>query len=168
VEDLIPPFRDNVKRFLAALKAAGAAVTISATYRPPERAFLMAYAFSIAREGLSPAKVPNNPAIDIDWVYRYANGRINYAASRKAAEEMVVGYDIAFKPALSSQHTRRLAIDITVSWPGTMNILDAQGKNVAITSLPRSGSNSDLIAVGATYQVIKLIADPPHWSVDGH
>jgi hypothetical protein len=168
VADLIPPFRDNVKLFLAALNTAGASVSISATYRPPERAFLMAYAWSIAREGLSPAKVPANPAIDIDWVYRFANGRINYSASKQAAEDMVQGYDIAFKPALSSQHTRRLAIDITVGWPATLNILDAHSKKVAITSLPRSGSNADLIAVGATYQVIKLVSDPPHWSVDGH
>ncbi len=168
VEDLIPPFRDNVKLFLAALKTAGASVSISATYRPPERAFLMAYSFSVAREGLSPAKVPHNPDIDIDWVHRYANGRINYTASRQAAEDMVQGYDIAFKPALSSQHTRRLAIDITINWSGTLSILDAHGKSVAIKSNPQSGSNADLIAVGATYQVIKLVSDPPHWSVDGH
>jgi len=168
VEDLIPPFRDNVKRFLAALQAAGATVNITATYRPLERAFLMHYAWAIAREKLSPAKVPTNPSIDIDWVWRYANGRINYTASRKAAEDMVVAYDIVFEPALTSQHTARLAIDITVSWPATLDIVNAQGKTVAITSLPRSGSNADLIAVGATYQVIKLVSDPPHWSVDGH
>jgi hypothetical protein len=167
VEDLIPPFRDNVKLFIAAIKAAGADLTISATYRPLERAWLMAYAWSIAREKLSPAKVPANPAIDIDWVYRRPNGRIDYVASRKAAEDMVQGYDIAFKPALTSQHTARLAIDMTISWPATLSIVNAQGKTVAITSLPRSGSNADLIAVGATYKVIKLVSDPPHWSVDG-
>jgi hypothetical protein len=168
VEDLLPPFRDNVKLFLAALKSAGASVTISATYRPPERAFLMAYAWSIAREGLSPAKVPKNPKIDIDWVHRYANGKINYTASKQAAEDMVQGYDIAFKPALVSQHTQRLAIDMTISWTGTLNIANAQGKTVAISSQPISGENTDLIAVGATYKVIKLVSDPPHWSVDGH
>jgi len=168
VNDLVPPFRDNVKLFLAALNAAGASVTINATYRPAERAFLMAYAWSIAREGLSPARVPANAAIDIDWVHRYKNGRINYTASRQAAEDMVQVYDIAFKPALSSQHTRRLAIDITVGWEGDLVIINAQGQKITIKSEPRSGENPDLIAVGASYKVIKLVSDPPHWSVDGH
>ncbi len=28
-------------------------------------------------------------------------------------------------------------------------------------------NNSDLYSVGASYGVIKLISDPPHWSDDG-
>lgn len=35
------PFRTNVEQFLSALKQAGARVTIAATLRPPERAYLM-------------------------------------------------------------------------------------------------------------------------------
>ena len=54
VEDLASPFKDDLKEFLAALSAAGATVEISATYRPKERAFLMHYAFAIARKGLNP------------------------------------------------------------------------------------------------------------------
>ena len=168
VDDLLPPFRDNVKRFLAALHSAQTTVVIHATYRPLERAFLMAYAWSIARENLSPAQVPKNPAIDIDWVHRYSSGRINYNASRKAAQDMVQAYDIVFKPALTSQHTARLAIDITISWLADLKIIDGQGKTIVISSDPRTGSNSHLIKVGASYQVIKLVSDPPHWSVDGH
>ena len=41
VEDLASPFRENVKSFLAALDAAKATVSISATYRPKERASLV-------------------------------------------------------------------------------------------------------------------------------
>jgi hypothetical protein len=168
VDDLVSPFRENVEKFIAAIKSAGASLTISATYRPAERAFLMHYAYSIAKDGLSPAKVPSNPAIDIDWVHRTRGGRIDYTASRKAAQEMVDGYDIAYRPALSSNHTLHLAIDMTIGWTGTLTIVDAAGKAHAITSAPQSGLNSDLIAVGATYKVLKLISDPPHWSQDGH
>jgi hypothetical protein len=168
VDDLVIPFKDDVKRFLAALFAAGAGVTISATYRPAQRAFLMHYAFRIARENLSPAKVPANADIDIDWAHRYASGRINYNASRKAAEDMVQAYGIAFRPALSSNHTRRLAIDMTIGWQATLLIKDARGKSVSIDSSPRDGENPDLIAVGKTYDVLKLVSDPPHWSSDGH
>ncbi|MBU6450963.1 MAG: hypothetical protein KGS72_04235 [Cyanobacteria bacterium REEB67] len=168
VADLASPFRENVKRFLAAITAAGGTYDIKATYRPVERAFLMHYAWSIARENLSPAKVPKNPAIDIDWVYRRPNGRIDYTASRKAAQDMVDAYDIAFKPALVSQHTMRLAIDVVIAWTNSLDIVDSRGKTVKITSMPRSGSNRDLIAVGASYHVLKLVSDPPHWSDNGH
>jgi hypothetical protein len=54
VADLDPTFGANVSKFLAALAAAGASVAINATYRPKERAYLMHYAFRIARQGLSP------------------------------------------------------------------------------------------------------------------
>jgi hypothetical protein len=57
---------------------------------------------------------------------------------------------------------------MTISWGGTLNIRDFNGKVHAIASGPRNGSNPDLIAVGATFGVIKLVTDPPHWSDDGH
>ena len=168
VDDLVSPFRENVEKFIQALKNAGASVTISATYRPVERAFLMHYAYSIAKDNLSPAKVPANPAIAIDWVHRTKNGRIDYTASRQAAQDMVDGYDISFRPALASNHTLHLAIDMTLGWTGTLTIVNGAGKSVAITSAPQSGLNADLITVGASYKVLKLISDPPHWSEDGH
>lgn len=166
VDDLDPPFRTNVERFLAALAAAGATVRISATYRPKERAYLMHYAFRIAREGLSPVGIPTRVNIDIEWAHKGADGKVDLVASRNAAEEMVVAYGIAYRPALRSNHTARLAIDMTISWAGNLKILDASNKTVTIGS-PRSGQNSALIQVGATYKVIKLISDPPHWSFNG-
>ena len=167
VEDLDPPFRDNVKRFLQAMTDAGCRITISATYRPRERAYLMHYAFRIAREGLSPVNVPKLSGVDIQWDHRKANGQLDLVASRNAAEDMVLAYSIAFKPALNSNHTRKLAIDMTVTWSGTLNIKNASGKIVTITSSPRTGQNGDLVRVGATYKVIKLQSDPPHWSENG-
>ncbi len=167
VEDLDPPFRDNLKRFLQAMTDAGCSITISATYRPRERAYLMHYAFRIAREGLSPVNIAKLAGVDIQWDHRKTNGQLDLVASRNAAEDMVLGYGIAFKPALNSNHTRKLAIDMTISWSGTLKIKNAQGTIVTIGSTPRIGQNSALVKVGATYKVIKLQSDPPHWSENG-
>jgi D-alanyl-D-alanine dipeptidase len=167
VDDLASPFRENVSAFLAALQAAGANVKISATYRPAERAFLMHYAYRIAREGFDPRNVPARQGIDIDWVHRKANNQVDLAASKNAAEDMVQAYGIVYRPALNSQHTARRAIDMTISWSGTLSIANARGTVVDIAGSPRSGQNSQLIAVGKTYGVVKLVSDPPHWSQDG-
>jgi hypothetical protein len=167
VEDLASPFRENVKKFLATLKAAGADVNISATYRPAERAYLMHYAYRIAREKLNPSDVPSREGVDIEWVHRKDNGRIDLVASRNAAEDMVEAYDIVYRPALNSNHTLRLAIDMTISWTGTLSIENARGNTVDIKSTPRSGQNGDLWKIGKSYRVLKLESDPPHWSADG-
>jgi hypothetical protein len=168
VADLVSPFRENVQAFLAAMQSAGATIDISATYRPAERAFLMHYSYRIAREGLDPGRVPTRNNINIDWVHRKANGKPDLAASKDAAEDMVQAYGIAFRPALNSNHTRRLAIDMSISWSGTLSINDAKGNVVAISGTPKDGQNGTLWKVGTTYKVLKLASDPPHWSVDGH
>src|SRR5260370_386030 len=53
-DTLVQPLRGNVNRFIAALNAAGAPVHISATLRPPRRAYLMHYSYRIAHQGLNP------------------------------------------------------------------------------------------------------------------
>ena len=165
LDDLKPPFRAPAKAFVAALQAAGATVKINATLRPPERGFLMHWAFMIARMGFSAAKVPADSNIDINWVHATAMG------SKQAAEEMVVDYGIARMPSLTSLHYQGLAIDMSVSWTGALTIKNKAGANVQVTSAPRSGENSDLIRVGAGYGVVKALPqlkDPPHWSFNGH
>lgn len=167
IADLASPFRENVDAFVTALTNAGATVSIAATYRPAERAYLMHYAYRIAREGLDPRQVPARANIDIEWVHRKANNQVDLVASRNAAEDMVVAYGIVYRPALNSQHTARLAIDMTISWSGTLSIKNARGAQVEIKGTPRSGQNAELHAVGRTYNVVKLVSDPPHWSSDG-
>jgi hypothetical protein len=81
---------------------------------------------------------------------------------------MVRGYDIVFQPVLASRHTQGLAIDMDITWQGSLTIADAQGGTTTISSLPRSGGNGALQAVGNSYGVKKLATDPPHWSSDGH
>lgn len=168
VSDLSPLFRPNVENFLAALGRSGASVVISATLRPAQRAYLMHYSFDVARGGLNPERVPTRAGVDIDWVHRDHRGNADPAASRNAAEEMVRGYQIVFRPALASRHTEGTAIDMTISWNNDLTIARADGNNVTIRSIPKDGTNIELAAVGISYGVNKLATDPPHWSSDGH
>lgn len=64
--DLIQPFRTDVDDFIAALRAGGARVIISTTYRPPERVYLMHWSYKIAH-GTDPSSVPAMDGVDIDW-----------------------------------------------------------------------------------------------------
>ncbi|MBI3677689.1 MAG: peptidoglycan-binding domain-containing protein [Proteobacteria bacterium] len=166
--DLTPDFRDRVEAFLSQLKHAGASVSISATYRPPERAYLMHWCWMIAREGVDPAGVPPMQGVAIAWLHKSSSSAPDIAASRSAAAQMVSTYDLRFEPSLTSRHTQRRAIDMTIGWSGTLTIRDFNAELRKIASLPRDGSNAELIDVGASFGVIKLVSDPPHWSDDGH
>ena len=164
IDTLADSFRPGAEAFIGAMRSAGAAVTISATLRPLERAYLMHWSWVIARLGGDPKDVPPMGGVDILWDHGDAQ------ASTQAAEDMVAGYGIVAEPALTSRHTQGLAIDMTISWSGDLAIADQSGTMKTITSVPRSGMNDDLIATGATYGVIKasFSDDPPHWSNDGH
>jgi D-alanyl-D-alanine dipeptidase len=166
--DLAQPFRDKVAKFIAAIKAAGATLVIADTLRPPERAYLMHFSFAIAREGVDPGSVPARTGVDIQWVHPDTPGTPSAVASKNAAEKMVQGYGIAFKPALNSRHTEGNAVDMSISWIGDLVVAKGDGTKVTITSAPRDGNNASLHQVGSSYGVIKLVTDPPHWSTDGH
>ena len=168
IDDLVEPFRTRVQSFLRALSDAGALVEIADTLRPPQRAYLMHFSFQVAKSGLSPSQVPARPDLDIQWVHLDSQGNPDATASLAAAAQMVAGYGIVFAPALDTRHTQGLAIDMTISWAGNLTIRNASGSQVVITDLPHSGSNPHLQRVGASYGVIKLATDPPHWSSDGH
>ena len=95
-------------------------------------------------------------------------------ASIQAAAEMIHDYGmnaLHVAPALRSRHTERKAIDMTITWPSKELIIkDASGNDVKIGSTPRTGMNTKLHEVGASYGVIKFwkgAADKPHWSTDG-
>jgi len=169
MDDLAEPFRTNARRFVGALRQAQATVAIAATLRPPERAYLMHFAFLIARAGIDPSTVPPRAGVDIQWVHRTAQGVPDLAASRAAAEQMVQGYGVVVEPVLDSQHIRGKAIDMTIRWQNNLVIAKADGTSTTITSVPRTGEgNVDLRQVGASFGVIKLVSDPPHWSLNGH
>ena len=129
---------------------------MSATYRPAERAYLMHYSSRLSKAEITAASIPAMVGVNIEWVHA------TEAASTASVTAMVSGYGIAFPPALVSNHTPRTAIDMTIRNLVGKSIVAAAGTSVSITRL------SDLNAVGATFGVIKLASDPPHWSDDGH
>ncbi|MBZ5601713.1 MAG: peptidoglycan-binding protein, partial [Acidobacteriia bacterium] len=120
-DDLAEPFRSRAKKFLAALQAAGAKIEIGDTLRSPERAYLMHYAFRIARKGMDPATVPAMAGVDIEWTHPES------AESVDAAEAMLASYEIVHEPALDTRHTEGLAIDMTIAWLGELRIARADG-----------------------------------------
>ncbi len=161
--DLASPFRQKVQAFQKALVDAGAQTIITATYRPPERAYLMHYAARIDRRQIAPQDVPSMAGVDIDWVH-YTN-----AGSLLAAAQMVDAYGLGGNPvALKSLHTQRLAIDWNITWEGTLKIKDGDGNIVQIGAPRDSSNNTTLFDVGASYGVYKLESDPPHWSYNGY
>jgi hypothetical protein len=170
IADCAEPFRSNLTAFLAALSAASARVGIASTFRPPERAFLMHWSWKIARNIVDPRDADTMPGVAIDWVHRDATGNPDIPRSRSTASQMVGLYGIVAHPALTSRHTERRAVDMDIAWEGTLSVLRADGSATHIANEPRSGMNPQLIAVGATYGVIKarFAGDPPHWSDDGH
>ena len=127
IGDLKGSFAGSMKRFQAALTKAGAKVTVSATYRLPERAYLMHYAFLIDG-GLDPKKAPAMSGVAIDWEHKDKSGKADPKAALKAAKDMVKAYHIAYQPALKSRHTEGFAIDMDISWSGTLSIEDAKGE----------------------------------------
>jgi hypothetical protein len=162
VADLAKPFQDNAAKFIKAMKDAGASVSVSATRRNATRAKLMHFSWKVAKGLIAPRDVPAIPQCAIRWDHG------DLAKSRKAAQEMVDLFQIAFQPSLTSLHIEGRAIDMTIGWNGTLSIQDATGKDHAIGA-PRDGAaNTQLHKVGATYKVVKLVSDPPHWSDNGH
>lgn len=161
VDDLTEPFRTSVRAFLAALAAAKlpATVTVGATLRPPQRAYLMHWAWAIAHHQVQPAHVPPMPGVDILW---------DHPDAVAAAQAMVKGYGMVFAAALNSGHTTGKAVDMDITWIGSLAIQDHSGAVHTITAGPRDNSNRELQKVALSFGVHKLSSDPPHWSIDGH
>jgi D-alanyl-D-alanine dipeptidase len=163
LDDLLPVFGDRVRAFLDRLAQAGARTIINATYRPPQRAYLMHWCSMVGANGQDPAAVPPMDGVEIDWTHGGDTPK-----ARAGARRMMARYHIAFPAALVSRHTQRRAVDMTIRWKDALRIIGSDGKGHLIEDGPRSGSNRQLIDVGAGFGVIKLKKDPPHWSDDGH
>lgn len=160
--DLNPTFGAAVDAFIAAMRAGGASVHVSATLRPPERAYLMHFCWLIANDQIDEHDVPPHPGVEINWVHP------THQESVDAARAMVNGYGLVHVAALRSRHTEQRAVDMTIGWNGSLAVETADGATRIISSLPRTGANPELHAVGLSYGVVKLLSDLPHWSDDGH
>jgi hypothetical protein len=174
IEDCVEPFRQALSLFVEALEAASASVTITNTYRPLERAYLMHWCWRIVNQGADPRAVPTLPGVAIIWAHTDSAGAYSASRSVTAARAMVNAYGIqnlGIPPALNTRHSLRLAVDMSISWSGTLEITDGIGNEVVISTLPRSGMNAKLKEVGGTYGVFKFVggnSDRPHWSDNGH
>jgi hypothetical protein len=160
IEDLAPDFRAKVQFFISALREAGASVAIGSTRRSQIRAYLMHVCWRIAANELPASGAPTETGCTIKW--DHGDG----AKSRAAAKEMRDLFGIVFEPSLKSRHIDGLAIDMNISWQGTIRVRDAGG-NMVFLSSPANGANPALHKIGASYGVFKLVSDLPHWSNDG-
>ena len=162
VSDLVPDFADKVQRFVDAMRAGGASVSIASTRRNKVRAYLMHYSYRIANGDIAARDVPAEPGCFIVWDHG------NDARSRAAAVEMRDLFNIAYQPSLRSRHIEGKAIDMTISWTGNLVMLNGNGQSVNVPPPRRGDINAKLHQIGASYGVIKLVSDKPHWSTDGH
>ena len=167
---LTPDFKVAVDGFKAALEAAGAHVKIANTFRPKKRAYMMHWAHKIARNGFNPASVPAMAGVHIRWDHP------TLEQSVRAAQDMVDGFQIQnlaanTAPALNTLHAIGEAIDMSITWSGTIHVAKKDGSVVEVNTLPRTGMNLQLKEIGLTYGVKKYVggnADKPHWSTTGH
>jgi hypothetical protein len=163
ISTLIPSFRRRVEAFEKALRDAGCKIVVTATLRPRQRAYLMHYAARIDRRQIAPSSVPPLTGVNIDWVH-YTN-----AGSLRAAQDMVDAYGIGGNPvSLRSNHIDGTAVDWIITWEGTIQVRDANGRMVSVGSPKVGAFNRQLWNVGRTYGVLKLATDPPHWSHNGY
>jgi len=163
ISDLGSGFKSSVQAFEKALKAAGAKVAVSSTLRNKSRAAIMHYAWMVAKKKTAPNKVPKIQGVDINFDHGDDKKSID------AAKAMIGsgGFNIAYKPSLTSRHIAGKAIDWTITWGKDLTIKDKSGKEVVVKSSPKNGTNKDLHPVGKSYGVVKLVSDAPHWSTDG-
>jgi len=162
IDDLEPGFRAKVEAFVASLRHAGATITVSSTLRNATRAHLMHYSWRIAYERLDPKDVPKRSDLVIEWDHG------DLEKSRQAALDMVKLFNLAYRPSLSSNHIRGKAIDMNISWKGTLELTQPAPLLARIEGRPRTEQNRELHQIGASvFGVRKLISDPPHWSFNG-
>lgn len=168
VDDLVDPFKTNAKAFIKALEDAGAKVSVRTTRRSDKRAYLFHWCWKI---GLGKAKASDAlamPGVDIEWDHGDAE------KSKKGAKEMIVGFGLAvppnstLAPALLTNHTPGKAIDMEITWTGTIKIKRKDGVEESVLFMPKVNMNTKLHSLGASYGVKKLTNDAPHWSLDGH
>jgi hypothetical protein len=168
IDDLGEPFRTSVRAFIAALEKGGATVSVTQTKRSAKRAYLFHWSWKIALGKCKPSEAASMVGVDIQWDHGNAD------ASKKGAREMVDGFGLAVPPAntnapaTTSHHIEGKAVDMNITWTGTINVKDKSGADISMAFMSDPNANKTLHSVGTTYGVKKLVTDAPHWSVDGH
>ena len=109
LSQLSPDFQRRARGFINELRSKNYTVTVTSAVRPAERAYLMHYAWEIAKNNLDPKDVPSKPGVNINWVHP------TLAESKKAAQSMVDTYGMVSHAALETDHTKGNAMDITIN-----------------------------------------------------
>ena len=130
-----------------------------------KRAYLFHWSYKIVKGKAKASDADAMSGVDIEWDHG------DDKASKKGAKEMTDGFGLDMTstkaPALSSNHIAGNAMDIDISWTGTIKVKKKDGTEVDVKYQANVDSNKELIAVGESYGVKKLKGDPPHWSHDG-
>lgn len=167
LRDLHTSFGAQVYRFVEALEEAGAAVEVLTTRWSPEAAYLMHWAWRIAKEDYDPRRVPAMEGVNIAWWHGDTH------ASKEAAQEMTETYGMDARqaaPPLDSPHVEGKAIDMSIAWEGVLEIKDLGGIVHLIASEPADGANHELLVVAGTYGLVPAAdfgENWLHWSTDG-
>lgn len=167
LDDLADPFRSSVKAFVKALEDAGATVSVETTTRSTKRAYLFHWSWLIYLGKAKPSAAPAMAGVEIEWDHG------NLKDSKAGAGEMVTGFGLAvppkstLAPALSSNHIAGKAIDMTITWTGTLKVKKKDGTEAEVPFMRDANKNTKLHEVGASYSVKKNVKDAPHWSVNG-
>ncbi len=175
--DLDSAFGQGVTKFVNAIEKGGASVEILSTQWPAERAYMMHFAWLIAHEEIHPQQVPPIDEIDFDTNVSATLDMIwwhgNLEDSQKAAEEMLEAFgidELEEPPVLQSRHISGEAIDMRISWGGSLTLVTPGEEEITIESGPNDETNEELIGIAAMFGVIHY-SDPEedavHWSVDG-
>lgn len=167
VDDLDDTFKTNVKAFIKALEDAGAKVEPTDTLRSDKRAYLFHWCWLIGLGKAKASEATKMTGVDIEWDHG------DEKASKIGAKDMIDKFGLAVPPhsttapALDSRHIVGKAIDMKITWTDTIKIKKKDGTEVSVEFKADVNKNTTLHDVGASYGVIKLTSDAPHWSTDG-
>jgi hypothetical protein len=169
VDDLDPLFKLKVRAFLKALQDAGATVTIGTTRRSDKRAYLFHWSWRIAvgnaKASAATAKAGRRHPLG-SWqrggqqARRPGDGR--RLRPRRPAEEHQSA--VARQPP----HPRQGDRHDDPCGSGTLKVKKHGGGIVDVSVHGERQPELEAARVGASYGVLKLKTDAPHWSLDGH
>ena len=105
--------------------------------------------------------------VDIQWDHHIDDDSIKGAKDIVKAFKLAVPPRSTVAPSLTSNHGAGRAVDLEIIWKGKVKVKKKDGTEVEITYMENPNLNKNLIAVGASYGVIKHKSDAPHWSANG-
>lgn len=157
IDDLDDKLGVGVENFINVVEQAGADVEIIRTLVPPERAYLMHWAYRIAKEGFDPDLVPYMEGVDIRWSHDDPN------LSRQAAWAMVNTFAISNlkePPPLVSPYTLGQVISMRVRWFSPLTVNRHQDDEYIIEDFPFDATNPLILMLAQKHDLEYLYTVP--------